>query len=121
MTRFDNYGDFWLHYLREHSRPATRVWHYAGTALGLVLVVVLAVTGIWWLALAALAAGYLFAWIGHAVSEHNRPATFTHFLWSLISDLRMFAYFVTGRLRPELERAGVPLDGGPSEEPANKP
>ena len=43
--------------------------------------------------------GYGFAWIGHFFFEHNRPATFTHPLYSLIGDWVMFRDMLTGRIR----------------------
>lgn len=37
---------------------------------------------------------YSFAWCGHFVFEHNRPATFTYASFSLIGDFRMtFEFF----------------------------
>ena len=33
----DNYQDFWLHYLREHSLPQTRAMHCVGTSIGIVI------------------------------------------------------------------------------------
>ncbi|AHE57463.1 DUF962 domain-containing protein [Sphingomonas sanxanigenens] len=100
------YADFWLHYLREHALPQTRALHYAGTALTLLFLGFAIVHGGWWW-LAVPLAGYGFAWIGHFAVEHNRPATFTYPLWSLVSDFRMFFLWASGRLAPHLARAGV--------------
>ncbi|MBL27302.1 MAG: hypothetical protein CMM50_07115 [Rhodospirillaceae bacterium] len=101
------YRTFWPYYLNEHRKPATRRLHFLGTGLGLALLALLALTGAWWLSVAALVSGYAFAWAGHFFVEKNRPATFRFPLWSLYSDFRMFALAVTGRLQAELRRYGV--------------
>ncbi len=104
--RLATYGDFWLFYLREHARPRTRALHYIGTALVIVLAVVGALVDAraFWLMPFA---GYGFAWFAHGAVEHNKPATFTHPWWSLVSDFRMFFLAVGGRLAPHLDKAGV--------------
>ena len=102
-----SYREFWPIYLREHSRPATRGLHYLGTGLGLALLAAAAISADWRLVPAALVAGYAFAWIGHALVERNRPATFSHPLWSFVSDFRMFGLWASGRLGRELARHGL--------------
>ncbi len=102
-----SYREFWPIYLREHSRPATRGLHYLGTGLGLALLAAAIATGDWRLLPAALVAGYAFAWIGHAAIERNRPATFSHPLWSFVSDFRMFGLWASGRMGRELARHGL--------------
>ena len=106
--RIETYADFWPYYLQEHSRPATRAIHYVGTGLSTASIVAAFITGNWWFALGALIGGYGPAWIGHFFIEHNRPATFTYPLWSLLSDYRMTFRWLTGRLGGDLARAGVP-------------
>jgi hypothetical protein len=102
--RFHSYAEFWPFYLREHARPATRGLHFAGTAIAIACLIAAAVTWRWELLMAAVIAGYAFAWIAHLRVEKNRPATFTHPWWSLVSDFRMFALFLRGRLGHELAR-----------------
>jgi len=105
--RLASFAEFWPFYLREHSKPATRTLHYAGTTLVLGCLVAGIATGHGWLFLAMPVAGYGFAWIAHFAVERNRPATFTYPLWSLAADFVMFACWISGRLGRELARAGV--------------
>jgi len=107
MTRFATFSEFWPYYLREHAQPRTRALHYFGTSLAVLLGVAGAVTGRAWLFCTMPLAGYLFAWIAHFAIERNRPATFTYPTWSLAADFRMWALWISGRIGPELVRAGV--------------
>lgn len=102
-----NFGEFWPHYLREHSKPATRGLHYIGTSLAIAIALAALASGSWWLLAALPFAGYAFAWAAHAAVERNRPATFTYPLWSLAADFRMWWLWMTGRLDSELRRAGI--------------
>ena len=105
--RYTSFAEFWPFYLREHSLPSTRALHYLGTTLVSAVAIFAVLTQRWvWLA-AMPVAGYFFAWVAHFGVEKNRPATFTYPAWSLAADFRMYWYWLTGRLGPELERAGV--------------
>ncbi len=101
------YSDFWPDYLRAHKRPLTRTLHAIGTIGGLVLLGAGATIADWRLIAAAPLVGYGLAWLSHLVVEHNTPETFKHPWFSLISDVRMVALLLTGRLGRELEKHGI--------------
>jgi hypothetical protein len=99
---FRTYGDFWPFYLREHAKPATRAIHYVGTIGSAVVLIWAVATQSWWWLAAVPFFGYGPAWIGHFFIEKNKPATFHAPVWSLISDYRMCALWLSGRLGDEL-------------------
>ena len=107
MARSPSYREFWPRYLREHAQPGTRRLHYLGTGAGLLALVYAVATQTWAALMVLPLAGYGMAWLGHGLVERNRPATFTHPLWSLASDYRMFGLWILGRLGAELVAAGV--------------
>ena len=101
------YDAFWLRYLRAHEKPSTRLLHYCGSLLALTALLAAGLARDWrWLILAPVI-GYAFAWIAHFAVERNRPETFGHPLWSLVSDYRMLTLWLAGRLAPHLDRAGI--------------
>jgi hypothetical protein len=104
------FEEFWPYYLEQHAQPGTRALHLVGTAAAIALLALAVAFGVPMLAIAGVVTGYACAWIGHAIFEGNRPATFTNPLWSFVADLRMLAMWMTGRLSGELRRLGI--DGG---------
>jgi len=101
------YPEFWRRYLAAHADRRTRGLHYLGTTLALAAIGAAAAQRDWRFLLAAPVVGYASAWLGHLVFERNRPETFGHPGWSLISDFRMLVLFASGRLGRELRNTGV--------------
>ena len=99
MSSYASFRAFYPFYLSQHANPVCRRLHVVGTGLvSVTIVAAIATRDPRWLWLAPLF-GYGFAWIGHYVFEKNRPATFTHPLYSLIGDWVMFADVLRGRVR----------------------
>ncbi len=96
--RFSSFREFYPFYLSEHGTPACRRLHFAGTSLVIgCLVAAIVSHNAWWL-LAAPLCGYGFAWFGHFFFEHNRPATFSHPLYSFAGDWVMYRDMLSGRI-----------------------
>lgn len=100
-----NFEEFWPFYVREHSKKATRIFHFIGTTAG-------GAAGIAAIALKrpaliplGLAVGYGAAWFSHFFIENNRPASFRYPLWSFQADWIMWAKMLAGTMDAEVERA----------------
>ena len=98
MQQYTRFRDFYPFYLSEHANRTCRRLHFVGTSIVILIVLVAIVKrDARWLMLAPLA-GYGFAWIGHFFFEKNRPATFTHPLYSFAGDWVMFWDVLRGRV-----------------------
>ncbi|MGA3185115.1 MAG: DUF962 domain-containing protein [Candidatus Dormibacteria bacterium] len=113
---YHSFDEYFPHYVSEHSRPATRWLHFAGTHVGAAAAAVALVrrrpAGL----LALPLISYGVAWGSHFAIERNRPATFGHPLWSLRGDLRMIGMMWQGRddelIRIVRDQMTILLDGG---------
>ncbi len=99
-----NYSEFWDFYIQEHSKPLTRILHFIGTSVGIILLVFFVARGHWYFFPIFFVIGYGFAWFAHFVIEKNKPASFKYPFWSFISDFKMMWYMVTGRMGREVTR-----------------
>lgn len=101
---FSSFEEFWPYYVREHRKKSTRVLHFVGTTAALACVAGGVLTRRKWLLAVAPVVGYGPAWASHFFLEKNKPATFTHPLWSLRGDLKMWWMMVRREMDAEVER-----------------
>ena len=105
-----NLVEFWPVYLRAHSHPGTRAFHYAATLLGFTSFILTLVTGNGWYLLGGLLVSTGLAWSGHRLFQGGHPLVFSHpvwLLWAVGCELRMFTLALTGKLRGELDKHGI--------------
>lgn len=95
--RIDNFREFYLFYLTEHSNKTSRILHFIGTGMVFVFLGAALFTGKNWMYWMMPLVGYSFAWVGHFFFEKNKPATFRYPLWSLASDFKLFFEILTGK------------------------
>jgi hypothetical protein len=98
-AHFGSFREFYPYYLGEHADRHCRRLHFIGTSLAVLQWLAALALREPWLLLSGLVTGYGFAWVGHFFFEKNRPATFTHPLYSLIGDFAMARDILAGRIR----------------------
>ncbi|MFB2778681.1 Mpo1-like protein [Shewanella mangrovisoli] len=96
---YHSFAEFYPFYLSQHQDLSCRRLHFIGSLLVLLLLGATLLTANGWLLLFIPLVGYGFAWVGHFVFEHNRPATFQYPLYSLMGDWVMFAQILIGKLK----------------------
>ncbi len=89
---------FYEMYLDEHRHPVSRLLHYVGNWLAIVIALGAAFFSVWRLLWLLPLVGYGFAWVGHFFFERNRPATFRHPFFSLAGDWAMWWQITCGQL-----------------------
>lgn len=104
-TNFRSMEEFWAFYVGQHSKAATRRWHFVGTACSIVCAVYAVMFNLWVLIFAPVV-GYGMAWYSHFYVEGNVPASFGHPVWSFLCDYKMFALMLTGQMDREIKRLG---------------
>lgn len=97
-TEYRTLDEFYPYYLQEHSNRTCRRLHFVGTTLALLLLVAAVTVGPLWLIAVGIVQGYAWAWVGHYVFEHNKPATFKYPLLSFRGDWKMWWQMLTGKI-----------------------
>jgi len=96
--RIDNYPEFYIFYLKEHSNKMCRLLHMIGTTFVLALIITALYHRAYILFFYVPLVGYGFAWVGHFFFEKNNPATFAYPLWDLKSDFKMYFDVLGGKI-----------------------
>ena len=89
--------EFYPFYLKEHSNSTSRILHFIGTSLVLLLITAALIFKDAKLLILIPFVGYGFAWAGHFFFEKNKPATFQYPGYSLASDFILFWDLLRGK------------------------
>ncbi len=96
---FSTFSEFYPFYLNEHSNRVCRRLHFFGSWLVIALVIMAWARSEPLLLLLVPVVGYGCAWVGHYFFEHNKPATFTYPLYSLMGDWVMWKDILVGKVK----------------------
>jgi hypothetical protein len=97
-----NFSNFYLHYLLEHSNPATRRMHVFAQLATLSSIALSVVFGYFHFIPFQIAIGYIAGWYSHWRHEKNVPTTFSEPMWSL----RAGRYMLRAILRGDINLTG---------------
>lgn len=99
MATFKSFSEFYPYYKTEHAKTGTRVMHFIGTSLFLMMIFLFFIYFDYRLLLAGIVFAYGLAWIGHFFIEKNKPATFQYPWYSLMSDFKLYFEIILGKER----------------------
>ena len=94
---YKTFKEFYPFYLEQHKKTGTRVTHFIGTTLFLLLLLYAILIQQTVCILAGVVSAYFFAWIGHFFIEHNKPTTFKYPLMSLKGDFKLYFEILIGK------------------------
>lgn len=94
---YTSFKEFYPYYLSEHQNTISRVLHFTGTGLLLLVAIAALALGKYSLLWLVPVIGYGFAWVGHFFFERNKPATFKYPFYSLASDFKLFFDILRGK------------------------
>ena len=103
-----DFEQFWLFYLRVHSKPVTRRLHFIAISfvfIGLAASLLLGDHGL--ILIVCIIVAAIIAGATHRLVEHTHPAVFTHPLLALLCGFLMYFLWLGGKLKIELDKAGV--------------
>ncbi|MBM3169397.1 MAG: Mpo1-like protein [Algoriphagus sp.] len=95
--KYTSLKEFYPYYLSEHQNSTSRILHFVGTGLVILVLIGSLVFRFYYALLGIPLIGYGFAWVGHFFFEKNKPATFTYPFYSLASDFILFFDLIRGR------------------------
>lgn len=82
---YETFEQFYPHYLQEHSHPTTRIWHYVGTSLFLVYIL--------------LRPGLIISILTAGFAAYSAVPFLRHFSTGLIeAGILLFVYLIGGKL-----------------------
>jgi hypothetical protein len=99
-----SFEEFWPHYVRMHTRPATHALHALGTlsAVGLAALAIARRSPL--VLVAAPLADYALSQAGHRLFEGNATSPWKNHAWHARAELRMLRLVLTGRMQHEVLR-----------------
>ena len=99
MQKYKTFEEFWPFYLGEHSKPGTKLVHFWGTSVGLLVFIYLIITTQWKFLPIILIIVYGPLFLSHAVIEKNKPATLTYPFFSILGDLKLWYLILIGQIK----------------------
>ena len=102
MSGQETFDEFYIRYLKAHSRPETKIVHIVGTLTGIAVGAFCLWKGLFLGVVGAILGTYFVLGLSHILFEKNLPLTLEKPFWSFLSDFRMiFSFFRQKRLPSE--------------------